>query len=135
MWPESRVGSFGSAECLRLLGRPGIGRVALSLDALPAILPVASALFDGDVPFPMAPDSRANDAVKGAVIAFETGASEPDAGRGWTVRVLGTSETSEEPTLGLNLLYCRTTRNSCSSAERRAVGQRPPSVAHRSEGP
>lgn len=77
------------AECLRRLGRAGMGRVSTTVAALPTIFPVSYALLDDDVVFrTMAGTTRAA-AVRDAVIAFEIDAVEPWSTAGWSVVVVG----------------------------------------------
>jgi uncharacterized protein len=86
-------------ECLTLLGSVAVGRVALSLDALPVIVPVPFCL-DGDrVVFGLDPEGtiiggrsvgdHGIAAIDGAIVAFEAGALDAVDGRGWSVLVRG----------------------------------------------
>jgi hypothetical protein len=83
--------ALGEQECLRLLGTTGIGRIAYTEAALPAILPVSYALRDGDVLIPTQPGSALAHAVRGAVVAFETDSYDDAARTGWSVIVVGAS--------------------------------------------
>jgi nitroimidazol reductase NimA-like FMN-containing flavoprotein (pyridoxamine 5'-phosphate oxidase superfamily) len=87
-------------ECLRLLARAGVGRVAMSVGALPAVLPVRFALVGEDVVFPAVPRSELDVAVRDAVVAFETDHMEPAGG--WSVVVTGiATEVCDEQALQL----------------------------------
>jgi len=79
-------------ECRQLLSRARIGRVALSIDALPAVRTVKFALADNDVLFRVAPTSRLRRAATGAVVAFHADHYDEQAGEGWTVLVRGMCE-------------------------------------------
>lgn len=74
-------------ECLRLLARGGPGRVAVSVGALPAVLPVRFVLVGEDVVFPADPGGELDVAVRDAVVAFEADHFDPAAG--WSVVVTG----------------------------------------------
>jgi uncharacterized protein len=85
-------------ECLALLGSVVRGRVALSVDALPVIVPVPFCL-DGDrVVFGLDPEGiiggravgeRRIAALDGTVVAFEAEALDGASGNGWSVLVRG----------------------------------------------
>lgn len=78
---------LGQQECLRMLARGGVGRVAVSVGALPTVLPVRFTLFGEDVVFPAVPGGELEGAVRGAVVAVE--ADHIDPAGGWSVVVTG----------------------------------------------
>jgi len=84
-------------ECLRRLRRPGVGRVGLSVGALPAIFPVNYTLFRDDVYFRTAPGTKLVAAARNAIVAFEVDRIEPISHNGWSVLVVGPSEVVSEP--------------------------------------
>lgn len=79
-------------ECLALLERSVLGRVALSMGALPTILPVNFRMVDGDVVFRTGVGSKLDAAARGAVIAFEVDAFDPIEHTGWSVVVTGVAQ-------------------------------------------
>jgi hypothetical protein len=83
--------ALGREECLRLLGSAGIGRLAYTRAALPAIRPVSFFLRNGDVVIPVRTGSPLVDAVRGAVVAFEADVYDSGARTGWAVTIVGTS--------------------------------------------
>ena len=87
---------LGPSECLELLAQVEIGRIALSVDALPVILPVAFALVDEQIHFWSMQDSKLDAAVDNRVVAFESGAFEPEAGTGWSVLIQGMTQVLHE---------------------------------------
>jgi uncharacterized protein len=102
-------------ECLALLGSVTVGRVALSVDALPVILPVAFCM-DGDrVVFGLDPSGtviggravgeRGIEALDGAIVAFEADALGSGYGDGWSVLVRGAARCLTSPE---DLDRCRT---------------------------
>ena len=81
--------SLSADECRALLRAGGIGRVGVSVGALPAIFPVRFALLGHDIVFPVATGSVLADAVTNAVVAFEADSVDDDEGTGWSVLVVG----------------------------------------------
>ena len=89
--PDRAHETLRPEECLRLLGTAAIGRLAYTQAALPAVRPVTFTLDAGDVRIPARTGSTLVSAVRGAVVAFESDAYDPDARTGWTVTVVGPS--------------------------------------------
>ncbi len=84
-------------ECFRLAARRPVGRVALSIDALPAVVPVNFCFVGYDVVFRTASMTKFAAALRGAVVAFEVDDFEPVGHRGWSVMIIGAaSEISED---------------------------------------
>jgi uncharacterized protein len=84
--PLSRV------ECLALLRLANVGRVGLSVAALPVVLPVRYVLLDEDLLFRTPAGSRLNAATAGAVVAFQVDTyafDSLDDTAGWSVLVQG----------------------------------------------
>ncbi len=86
-------------ECLALLAQAHLGRVALSVGALPTILPVNFRLIDEHVVFRTGVGSKLDAATRGAVVAFEVDEVDPMEHTGWSVVVTGIAE--EVPPAGL----------------------------------
>jgi hypothetical protein len=85
----SDVRTLDRSTCLALLSSVGLGRVGLSVDALPVILPVGFRV-DGDrIVFALRPGDRAAGALDDVVVAFEADDVDPVTGSGWTVLVQG----------------------------------------------
>jgi nitroimidazol reductase NimA-like FMN-containing flavoprotein (pyridoxamine 5'-phosphate oxidase superfamily) len=78
-------------ECLRLLQTAPLGRVAVTMSALPAVFPVNFALLDGDVVFETGSGTKLAAALRNAVVAFEVDHIEPISHTGWSVLVTGTA--------------------------------------------
>ena len=73
--------------CLDLLGQAAVGRLAVSVRALPAVFLVPFALVEGGVIFPAVRGGELDLAVREAVVAFE--ADHIDPATGWSVVVTG----------------------------------------------
>jgi len=85
-------------QCLRLLAGRSVGRVAITINALPAIFPVNYALLDGDIVFRSSPGSKLTAAAQRAVVAFEVDDVDNPTDSAWSVLVVGpASEITEEP--------------------------------------
>lgn len=76
-------------ECLRLLATTTLGRVGVSIAALPAVLPVNFALHDGEIVCCTAPGTKLDVATVRTVVAFESDDYDAGTGAGWSVLVRG----------------------------------------------
>jgi len=92
-----RLSELSHEECLRLLASVPIGRVGLSIGAIPAVLPVNFALMDGDVVFRTVEGTKFHGAARGAVLAFEIDGYEANGSSGWSVLVQGPSTVLSDP--------------------------------------
>ncbi len=77
------------AECLDLLGRERVGRVGVSLGALPVILPVNYTLLDHSVLIRTVAGTKLAAATTRTVVAFEVDSYKEDGLAGWSVLVVG----------------------------------------------
>lgn len=78
-------------ECLRRLDGGGVGRVAITEHALPAIVPVNFVKSGTSIVFRTEPGGMLAHGCDGAVVAFEIDEIEPDGTGGWSVLVVGTA--------------------------------------------
>lgn len=76
-------------ECRELLGTEQIGRVGLSMGALPAIFPVNYRMIGGDILFRTGEGSKRFAALQGSVVGFEVDRIDPATATGWSVLVVG----------------------------------------------
>jgi nitroimidazol reductase NimA-like FMN-containing flavoprotein (pyridoxamine 5'-phosphate oxidase superfamily) len=77
------------AECLHLLSGSVLGRIAVTVGALPVILPV-NFLLDGDrILIRTGKGTKLEAATRDAVVAFEVDDVEPFSHSGWSVCVTG----------------------------------------------
>jgi nitroimidazol reductase NimA-like FMN-containing flavoprotein (pyridoxamine 5'-phosphate oxidase superfamily) len=88
---------LGHDECLNLLARARLGRIGLSIGALPTVLPVNFRLVDGHVVFRTGVGSKLDAATRGSVIAFEVDDFDPVEHTGWSVVVTGIAEDHPGP--------------------------------------
>jgi nitroimidazol reductase NimA-like FMN-containing flavoprotein (pyridoxamine 5'-phosphate oxidase superfamily) len=76
-------------ECLARLAGTQIGRVGISIDALPVILPVHFVLHNEAIVFRTVRGTRLDGATVGAVVAFQADARDEEDGSWWSVLVQG----------------------------------------------
>ncbi|HEY7721486.1 MAG TPA: pyridoxamine 5'-phosphate oxidase family protein [Pedococcus sp.] len=86
-----RIEYLTTEECLQLLATASVGRIAVTRDALPVILPVNFAV-DGTSLVIRTNDGAILKAARagGAVVAFEVDSLDEEAMTGWSVLVTGT---------------------------------------------
>jgi uncharacterized protein len=88
---------LGRAECFELLRSVPVGRIGLSMSALPVVLPVNFAV-DGDrLVVRTAAGSKLDAALGGAVVAFEADQIDTATGDAWSVLVRGSSAVLTDP--------------------------------------
>lgn len=75
--------------CRELIAGETVGRVAVSLSALPAIFPVNYQVIGGDVFFLTADGTKTNAAIAGNVVGFEVDHLDPARRTGWSVLLVG----------------------------------------------
>ena len=77
------------AECLHLLGTRAVGRIAVTSDAMPVILPVNFCLDGERILIRTSAGTKLAAATAGAVVAFEVDDSDGVQRTGWSVSVTG----------------------------------------------
>ncbi len=82
-------------ECLRLLATKSIGRIGLTVGALPTVLPVNYRLIGDRIYFRTGNTQRLRAATTCAVVAFEVDYVDEEHHNGWTVVVTGVTEPIE----------------------------------------
>lgn len=88
---------LGEEESLRLAATRPVGRVAVSISALPAVLPVTFALDGTDVLFRSAAGTKLSAALRNAVVAFEVDDFDETGEAGWSVLFVGRAAVQLEP--------------------------------------
>jgi nitroimidazol reductase NimA-like FMN-containing flavoprotein (pyridoxamine 5'-phosphate oxidase superfamily) len=76
-------------ECFRLLATATVGRIGLTVGALPVVLPVSFRLQGDRIVFVAAVGSTLDAATRDAVVAFEADDVEPATCAGWSVTGTG----------------------------------------------
>jgi nitroimidazol reductase NimA-like FMN-containing flavoprotein (pyridoxamine 5'-phosphate oxidase superfamily) len=78
-------------ECLRRLATQSVGRIGITVQALPVVLPVNFGLLGESIVFPTIPGTKLEAATNKNVVAFEVDSYEPNGRSGWSVLVIGTA--------------------------------------------
>ena len=78
-------------ECMQRVRANGVGRIAVSVGALPAVIPINYAVRGGDVFFRTAPGTKLAAASRNAVVAFEVDHINRLDHSGWSVLIVGKS--------------------------------------------
>lgn len=84
-------------ECLRLLGRATLGRLAITSGALPMVLPVNFRLVGERIVFRTGAGTKLDAAANGNVVAFEVDDMDPLWHTGWSVVVTGVASEITDP--------------------------------------
>jgi hypothetical protein len=90
-------------ECRRLLGTERLGRVALSVSALPSVVPVLYRVVGNRIVFAVGEDDLYA-VLSNNIVAFEVDHVDADTHEGWTVQVVGPSRPIDDlwlPTFAL----------------------------------
>jgi len=86
-------------ECFRFLKSVPVGRVGVTMEALPVVLPVNFVIYDGTIVFRTVPGTKLDAATAGMVVAFEADHYGTDTDRwAWSVLVRGVAEEITDPT-------------------------------------
>jgi uncharacterized protein len=94
----ARLKDLSRRQCLSLLSSVRVGRVGVSIGALPAIMPVNFLVLGEAIVFRTVPGTKLDAATAHAVVAFETDDYAPDGAWGWSVLIQGVaSEITEGP--------------------------------------
>jgi len=76
-------------ECLRLLRTRSLGRLGLSTDALPVILPVNYVVRDDLIVIRTRRGTKLARATRNSIVAFEVDEIDQTSGSGWSVMIQG----------------------------------------------
>jgi nitroimidazol reductase NimA-like FMN-containing flavoprotein (pyridoxamine 5'-phosphate oxidase superfamily) len=88
-WRDEGLEILDEDECLQLLGRVPVGRVAVSAGALPAVFPVNFALYGRRIVFRTGRGTKLDAAVRNTVVAFEVDEFDTLYHGGWSVLAVG----------------------------------------------
>jgi nitroimidazol reductase NimA-like FMN-containing flavoprotein (pyridoxamine 5'-phosphate oxidase superfamily) len=88
---------LGRDECLHLLGTSMLGRLGLTVGALPTVLPVNYRLIGDKVIFRTSIGTKLQAATTNAVVAFQVDDMDPLWHTGWSVVVTGVAREVTDP--------------------------------------
>ncbi|MFF5300145.1 pyridoxamine 5'-phosphate oxidase family protein [Streptomyces sp. NPDC013161] len=94
--PEFTELRTGAGACRSLLGTHGVGRIAVSTDSRPVVVPVDHSVVDGAIVFRTASGTTPPSAV-GHQVAFEVDRIDDAFSRGWSVLVRGRGRAVTDP--------------------------------------
>jgi hypothetical protein len=80
------------AECRHLLAEESVGRVVVTVGALPAAFPVNYAMVGDDIVFRTGEGTKLSAAARNAVVAFQIDRIDRLYHEGWSVLAVGTAE-------------------------------------------
>lgn len=86
--PGTELEEIPEAECLEMLARNTLGRIAFAAEGRQEIFPVTYAVRAGTIVMRTAPGTKLSYA-PGSQVAFEIDSYSPDTGQGWSVVVHG----------------------------------------------
>ncbi|HEX2849963.1 MAG TPA: pyridoxamine 5'-phosphate oxidase family protein [Acidimicrobiales bacterium] len=92
MLVENGLELLDEDESWALLRTRSLGRVGVTVAAVPAIFPVNYAVVDDTIVFRTAPGTKLDAAADGATVAFEVDDFDVDEKLGWSVMLAGRAE-------------------------------------------
>jgi uncharacterized protein len=92
-----KLETLDRGECLALMATIPVGRISVSIGALPVILPVNFVLMGASIVFRTVPGTKLDAATKRAVVAFEVDQYASDGSSGWSVLVQGVCSEITDP--------------------------------------
>jgi len=93
----STLQDLSRPECVDLLATSAVGRIGVTLEGRPVILPVNFAVVDGSILFRTGHGTKLAAATAHVVVAFEADAFDADGAAGWSVLVRGTCTEVTDP--------------------------------------
>jgi uncharacterized protein len=93
---EAGLARLNREQCMELLAGASFGRIGVSVDALPAILPVTIAVMGDGIVFRTVAGTKLAYAARNAVLAVEVDDYDPGHGDGWSVLVRGVATQLED---------------------------------------
>jgi nitroimidazol reductase NimA-like FMN-containing flavoprotein (pyridoxamine 5'-phosphate oxidase superfamily) len=96
---DEAVAVLEETECLKLLAQSAIGRVAVSIGAVPAVFPVNFAMLDEAIVFRTSSGTKLAAAMRNSVVAFEVDDFDSLYHDGWSVLVVGIADELRDPEL------------------------------------
>jgi nitroimidazol reductase NimA-like FMN-containing flavoprotein (pyridoxamine 5'-phosphate oxidase superfamily) len=91
MFPNRSFEVLDEDDCLDLLRSTSVGRIGLSMGALPVVLPVNYVVDSGRIIIRTGFGSKLSAALRNAVVCFEVDCIDPATETGWSVLVTGTA--------------------------------------------
>lgn len=100
MLVDSGLETLDEGECVKLLRQTPVGRLAVTIQALPAVFPVNYVADEERILFFTGEGTNLRAALEGTVVAFEADHYDAEGRTGWSVMVVGQArEVTDEVTL------------------------------------
>jgi nitroimidazol reductase NimA-like FMN-containing flavoprotein (pyridoxamine 5'-phosphate oxidase superfamily) len=96
---DTGLSVLDEVECMTLLAGVHVGRVAVTIGAVPAVFPVNFGVVDGAIVFRTGTGTKLDAATRNAVVAFEVDDLDPPYHEGWSVLVVGVADELTDPAL------------------------------------
>ena len=93
---ESSFDVLSEGECLWMLERTYVGRVGVTIGALPAIFPVNYAVHEGQIYFRTDKGTKLSAALRGSAVAFQIDSFDTRYHHGWAVQAIGMAEVVDD---------------------------------------
>jgi len=94
---RNRLEILDRDACRHLLSTQVLGRIGVTVNALPVVLPVNYQLFDGQLIIQTERETRLAEATHDTVVAFEVDDVEADGSGGWSVAITGIANEVTDP--------------------------------------
>lgn len=94
---STRLVTLDDAACLEKLAGAQIGRVIMSIDALPAAHPVTYTLIGEDIVFRTRAGAKLDAALDHTVVGFEVDELDLESHSGWSVLAVGMADVVTDP--------------------------------------
>lgn len=94
-------------QARELLATGEVGRIGITIGALPAIFPVSYRMIDGAIVFRTSAGSKLSAAAEGAVVAFEVDDYQLADHTGWSVLAVGRAEVVNDLAMTFKVLGAR----------------------------
>jgi nitroimidazol reductase NimA-like FMN-containing flavoprotein (pyridoxamine 5'-phosphate oxidase superfamily) len=96
-WVDEGLEILSEDECRTLMATATVGRLAVTLGAVPVVMPVNFRLFDGDIVFATAEGTKLRSALAQGLVAFEVDEIDELAETGWSVLFVGEAREVTDP--------------------------------------
>lgn len=94
---DEGLAPLNRGACMTLMAHAPVGRIGISVDALPAIVPVWIAVMDDSIVFRTVPGTKLAYAATGSVLAVEVDEYDASQRDGWSVLVRGLASELVDP--------------------------------------
>ncbi|MFI5041437.1 MAG: pyridoxamine 5'-phosphate oxidase family protein [Acidimicrobiales bacterium] len=94
---DAQTEPFDGDRCWATLATGSLGRVALSMAAMPVVVPVRYTVEGGALRVKPPKMARIDKALSGSIVAFQADGIDPEASRAWSIHAIGRVESADSP--------------------------------------